>query len=217
MTLWHRSPREVYRVYGEEEYLAGEDMRVELSSSWSVDDELTQANLDGDGREPERLATHQGEGGPAVANPHTPARRSVRLASLGLLVGTAIGVFGLLGSRDRSARPPALRSVDPGEHQVHTTSQVSPSAGASLESRSANRMSAQAAAHAASAPTMGLPDSERPPARPRSRIWSPAVGSTGPAPCVISMQSWPCRSAGIEPRTFGTVTAPVDVEFSFER
>jgi hypothetical protein len=33
MTLWHRAPREVYRVYGQDEYLAEDDLQVEAPSA----------------------------------------------------------------------------------------------------------------------------------------------------------------------------------------
>jgi hypothetical protein len=66
MTLWNRSPRAVYQVYGEEEYLDGDDVRA------------TQEQSSQPVSEPER------------------GSRTAPLIGLGLLIGVCLAVLGLL-------------------------------------------------------------------------------------------------------------------------
>jgi hypothetical protein len=66
MTLWQRAPREVYRVYGEDEYLAEGEVHA-ATESRSV---------------------------PVSEEAHGP--RSGRLLGLGLLVGVTVGALGLV-------------------------------------------------------------------------------------------------------------------------
>jgi hypothetical protein len=99
MTLWRRAPRQVYRVYGEEEYLAT-DATPSCESS-----QPPSANLD--------------EGHHAVSSPCSYESHTGRLLGLGLLASVTVGVLGLVGlnashrhdSPHRHDNPPRLRAM----------------------------------------------------------------------------------------------------------
>jgi hypothetical protein len=110
MTLWRRAPREVYRVYGEDEYLAEDEPIVgELAGT---------AGGDGDGR-------HF-----TIGRSRSPGSRSGRLIGLGLVVGVTLGVAGLvvrnvsddtssvprLGAPQSTPRTPVAHSASIGMH-----------------------------------------------------------------------------------------------------
>jgi hypothetical protein len=73
---WSRTPREVYAVYGEDEYLAGEDAQ-------------SSQPLSGEEGTPSSLERPPLGGG-------SERSRSGRLIGLGLLVGVTVGAVGLL-------------------------------------------------------------------------------------------------------------------------
>ncbi|HEX4837473.1 MAG TPA: hypothetical protein VFV03_02975, partial [Solirubrobacteraceae bacterium] len=87
MTLWHRAPREVYRVYGEDEYLA---------------DDAPSA---GDGSHPTQAHEHEIDHHAAAAS-WSHRSRSGRLVGLGLLVGVTVSALGLVAV-NTAHRPPA--------------------------------------------------------------------------------------------------------------
>lgn len=78
MMPWQRAPREVYRVYGEDEYLAAEDRptseRPHVSASDSVEEDSRVA----------------------LASPASHGSGQGRLIGLGLLIGVTIGAVGLV-------------------------------------------------------------------------------------------------------------------------
>jgi hypothetical protein len=122
MTFWRRAPREVYRVYGEDEYLAeGEHASAE-------------AHLADDGRPGQAWSQATGA---QVRAPH-----SGRLLGLGLLVGVTVGALGLVllnaSHRPRSASPP---SASPRSVKASTGSRqaVGGSAAVASDSRQAAR------------------------------------------------------------------------------
>ena len=75
LTLWQKAPREVYRVYGEDEYLSGQDA---LAS-----EQAAQSPAGQEGPQP-----FHGEG--------SHNSRSGRLMGLGLLLGVIAGAIGLV-------------------------------------------------------------------------------------------------------------------------
>src|SRR5258708_36868221 len=96
VTFWQRTPREVYSVYGEEEYLSEND-----------------AHASGQASQP--LAE---EGSPVFAGAGSRHSRSGRLLGLGMLLGVTVGALGLVAvNASRPPAPPAngtLRGAPPG-------------------------------------------------------------------------------------------------------
>jgi hypothetical protein len=110
VTFWQRTPREVYSVYGEEEYLSENDIHASGQAS---------------------QPPAEGEGSPLFTGGGSHSR-SGRLLGLGLLLGVTVGAFGLVAVnafRPRGAptngvvrgaqasapgRPPATASARPG-------------------------------------------------------------------------------------------------------
>ncbi len=80
MTLWRRVPREVYRVYGQDEYLAGDDQAPAQPSSSATPVEYERGS------------------------------RSGRLVGLGALVGVSVGALGLVLTHASSRAPAARSS-----------------------------------------------------------------------------------------------------------
>ena len=118
MTLWHRAPREGYRVYGEDEYLADDTL--------SADEESFAPHVAGEsfaphvaeeswaqptGEESHRTPTHEHATYhySAVAPP-SHRSRSGRLVGLGLLAGVTLGAFGLV-ALNATHRSPAAPSA----------------------------------------------------------------------------------------------------------
>jgi hypothetical protein len=96
MTLWRRAPREVYRVYGEEEYLAGGEANVR---------DERRLEMDAASDEETRRFSH-GEKAPSLS----PSR----LIGLGLLVCVALVAFVLVLSNATHRQSAAQTGVTPG-------------------------------------------------------------------------------------------------------
>jgi hypothetical protein len=75
VTLWQRAPREVYRVYGEDEYLSADDAHATQGESQPRAGE---------------------EGSPSLLGGDLRYSRSGRLLGLGLLVVVTVGAVGLV-------------------------------------------------------------------------------------------------------------------------
>jgi hypothetical protein len=78
VTLWRRAPREVYRVYREEEYLADEDQST------------------GEAPHPTPVQAYEQDSHSTSALSQSPGSRAGRLFGFGLLTGVTIGVAGLV-------------------------------------------------------------------------------------------------------------------------
>jgi hypothetical protein len=97
MSPWRRAPRQVYRVYGEDEYLAEEHV--------AADAEFLR------GAEDSRSYEKRSELGTAA--PPT-ASRTPRLVGIGLLLGATVGAAGLVFSHlSHEASPPRVGSSGP--------------------------------------------------------------------------------------------------------
>lgn len=139
MTFWRRAPREVYRVYGEDEYLAGENDAIEDS------DPTSETNRHQDRR--------------AIVSPRSHGSHTARLVGIGLLIGVTVGALGIviLNISSRASRPSSIAASRGVRTEVaHSlTSHGSasfrpqvgsrPSAAASVGSERATRRSAGAA------------------------------------------------------------------------
>jgi hypothetical protein len=110
VTLWQRTPREIYSVYGEDEYLSEDDARASEQA-------------------PKPLAGAESSPPPAREGSHHS--RSGRLLGLGLLIGVTVGALGLVavnasrphvspangvvrGPASALTRPPATVYAKPG-------------------------------------------------------------------------------------------------------
>ncbi|MGA9875705.1 MAG: hypothetical protein WBQ21_07845 [Solirubrobacteraceae bacterium] len=76
--LWRRAPRAVYRVYGEDEYLDGNEVGLEQSTN------------------PISGGEHAAEDRHTAAHPRRLGLRSGRLVGIGLFVGVAVCALGLV-------------------------------------------------------------------------------------------------------------------------
>jgi hypothetical protein len=93
MTFWHRAPREVYRVYGEDEYLAEEHDGVELPPGGERDGQMDR---------------------PVTVSSGPSGSHAARLLGLGLLAGVTLGAVGLVVSNL------SHRALAPPRHVVHS-------------------------------------------------------------------------------------------------
>lgn len=227
MTLWHRAPREVYRVYGEDEYLAENDVHAnEESSRADEGSQLSSATndpsrvLDGAASEDVRtVPAYRDEGHPTVVSSRSPGSRSGRLVGLGLLIGVTVGAFALV-VLNASHRPP----IAPGSGVAQSAR-----AGAASHTSAANHASdashtsagvptnPEPAIHMATVPLSHARVSVRPSVRllahPRSRTDSP----TESAPNASSIEPWQSRPSTPELPESDAAATPIDGEFDFER
>jgi len=97
MSLWRRAPRQVYRVFGEEEYLTEEHVAADSEFLREAEDSRSYEN----GSEIRATAYH--------ARSRTP-----RLVGVGLLLGVTVGVAGLVISQlSHESSPPRASSSGP--------------------------------------------------------------------------------------------------------
>lgn len=115
MTLWRRAPREVYRVYGEDEYLdedASSSGAEESSTPLVAEESWTPPVAEESWTHPSGERSHQaavhGHVGDRYAMVESPEDRSRagRLVGLGLLVGVIVSAAALV-ALNAAHRPPA--------------------------------------------------------------------------------------------------------------
>ena len=115
MTLWRRAPREVYRVYGEDEYLAEDSSSSGAEESWTplvAEESWTPPVAEQSWTHPSGERSHQAavheHVGDRYAVVESPADRSRagRLVGLGLLVGVIVSAAALV-ALNAAHRPPA--------------------------------------------------------------------------------------------------------------
>lgn len=145
MSLWRRAPRQVYRVYGEDEYLAEE--RV------AADAEFPR------GAEDSHSYEERSELGAATP---TTASRTPRLVGVGLLLGATVGAAGLVYSHlSHEASPPRVSSSGPsvlrrasgansGSVSQHTFAAASAGSESATRSKGASTSRASASGHTVS-------------------------------------------------------------------
>jgi hypothetical protein len=217
MSLWHRAPREVYRVYGEDQYLDEESASQEDA-----------ATVEPDSRAGVSWAAFAAEVPPD--SPRTTDGSSVRpggshagrLIGVGLLVGVGLATLALvfLSVSHRHGAAPELVGQGPRVEAEQRVDRVAGASRARVIAHSVNRRPVQAPRFSAppamtsirtSGPTLqhrvpadGGPD----PARRLERAWSATLRSPGNgAPAPVAVEA-PTRTA-IEP--------PAQDEFGFER
>src|ERR1022692_4452109 len=225
MSLWHRAPREVYRVYGEEEYLSGEDgpavPEESVASSWpdtssprtadvEFPDHSVYAEPVGPVGPSADAAGYQSPPGLAAARHATSSTthvsRSGRIVGLGLLVGVVVITLGLIvftvvhGS---AVKPHAAIRAGTGAVINSGTSTLEGVASADRAS-GPNRASSAAPAKHRAAPPRSVKSGTH------VRAHAPRIqrqASSG-LPVEFSAPSWPPGAA---------VAQSTDDEFGFER
>ncbi|MFZ1154971.1 MAG: hypothetical protein WAN93_08715 [Solirubrobacteraceae bacterium] len=196
MTLWHRAPREVYRVYGEDEYLAEGEIHAEgyahaegevhAYSTAHVEEETRRSSLRG----------------------RAQGRRSQRLVGLGLLVGVAVGALGLVALN--ASHRPAVGSQPGFAHSADAPAARRPSTGALADPSPAVRMPTEAGSSRRKLAPQSAPAHQ--PFRPRLRAGSP-INSAPSAALAETRELWPSASELSESDT----ASATDEEFNFER
>jgi hypothetical protein len=106
MSLWERAPREVYRVYGEDQYVDGETASPEDQATVEFDPSA-EASGSAFGADGSSLPHSHGSASTRASGPHAG-----RLLGIGLLVGVSLATLALVVSnvlqRNRATpRPPA--------------------------------------------------------------------------------------------------------------
>lgn len=202
MSLWRRAPRQVYRVYGEDEYLAEEHV--------AADAEFLRAE---DSHSYEKRSELGGAAPPT-------ASRTPRLVGIGLLLGVTVGAAGLVLSHlSHEASTPRVSSSGPSvPHRASGANSGSvlqhTSGVASADSESATRSKTSRASVSRYRASGSVA---------RSRM-SGSVAAAGDS--YWSRQSTPARTAGPLWRSTKTASMPSDAlvyfaasggEFEFER
>jgi hypothetical protein len=191
MTLWHRAPREVYRVYGQDEYLAEDDVQVGVGEASSA----------------------------PPAGEEARGSRSGRLVGLGVLVGVTVGALGLVVLNVWHQRSAVPRSVVAQSARARAAGHPSAASHASTASHASVRVpvGAEPATHTSTRPASHVSASVRPPARPLVR--SPSRGGT-PTRLVsnaVSVGPWRGRLSTSELPASDAGAPTIDGEFDFER
>jgi hypothetical protein len=234
MTLWHRAPREVYRVYGQDEYLAEDDVHA-ADESWPppVGEEPRQSSAHDDpasvlgGIDPDDVGTtaaYRDEGlHHTVASSRSHGSRSGRLVGLGVLVGVTVGAFGLVALNATHRSPAAPRVVV--AQTIHAGAAAHASVDVSISHRSVvgisngpvarMRAPARARTRAPDHPSAGSAHSSAGSAGGNTTVAPTSAGSVSKAASAESAQPPPPTTS--EPTRSGAPAPPIDGEFEFER
>ena len=235
MTLWHRAPREVYRVYGQDEYLADDALSADDESFAPHAAEESWAPPTG--KESHRTPTHAHAAyqHSAVAPP-SHSSRSGRLVGLGVLMGVTVGALGLVVLNVSHRLPAAPRVV--AAQTTHAGAAAHASVDAPISHRSVVRMSngpasrmrapararTRAPRHSSAGSALAGSASTGSPSTGSPSTWSAggdttvaptSAGSASKAASVESAQ--PPRPTTSEPTRPGAQAPPIDGEFEFER
>lgn len=228
MTLWHRAPREVYRVYGQDEYLgegevrAGEEPWLSIHgqplSSPALEDRPSQVE-DADRENRAAASADRGES-PLRGVPVHSSRSSGsgRLIGLGLLAGVTAGALGLVVSSmsHRSPSPPSGTEPSTRGHTVSRRSAAHPSG-----YWTAARMREGQTASASLSRTQALANAHPDP-HPRRHEYAPlprlrrASGSSEYTSSVAG-EPWPSQISVAGLNESSEAARSRDGEFDFER
>jgi hypothetical protein len=239
MTLWHRAPREVYRVYGEDEYLADEALSADEESfaPHVAEESCAPPTVEEFHRTPtHNHATYHYS---AVASP-SHRSRSGRLVGLGLLAGVTVGALGLV-ALNAAHRSPAAPPADAAQ-TAHAVAAAHTSTGAPVADGSVvhmpNSHDLRAPAHARTPRTRAVthfstehPSTGHPSTGHAStghpstwRVGEPALPggpaesvSKGTSAAASTESAQPWQSTTSEPMGSGAQAPPIGGEFEFER
>lgn len=176
MSLWRRAPRQVYRVYGEDEYLAEEHVAADTEFLGEAEDPRSYES----GSEIRTAA-------------HPTGSRTSRLVGVGLLLGVTVGAAGLVLSHlSHETSPPRVSLPGPSVlHHMsgassrsvsqHTFGKRAADAEANLPNRTwARRASAPPYAMSGSTASRRIPKSVTPADRSRLSEQSPPARMSEP-------------------------------------
>ncbi|HXC24229.1 MAG TPA: hypothetical protein VNU28_06565 [Solirubrobacteraceae bacterium] len=202
MSLWHRAPREVYRVYGEDRYLDAETAQLE---------EAATVERDEGGEGSWSAPAHPGDRG--VSSVRSRESHAGRLVGLGLLVGVILATLALVllnaSRRHRAVIEPAARGVGVAEQRGYPVDSASGvdrvpaivDGGGKRPKRAPRLLGLHGVAPVRSAP--------------RPRHGAPFAGSSDPT--VRFEQAWALRSPSDRMPAPAAVEPPAEDEFGFER
>jgi len=200
MTLWRRAPREVYRVYGEEEYLGGD--------APSAVEESHQAPVQ------EHAKDHYA----VVGHPAYRAQAG-RLVGLGLLVGVVVSAAALVvlnvAHRPPTAPPATVARV------AHAHGAARASSGAAIDGGSPVSVSKnptpRVRARTRTRARVGAHSSTGHPSGGRSSTRQAHRSAESVSEAASAEWSAPPRSTTSDPAPSGAEAPPIGGEFEFER
>jgi hypothetical protein len=243
MTLWHRAPREVYRVYGEDEYLADDALSAEeqpfaprVAEEESFTPQVAEESwAPPTGEESHRAPTHEHATYhySAVAPP-SHRSRSGRLVGLGLLAGVTLGAFGLVAlnaaHRSPDASPAAGAQTARPDAAAHASTGAPADRGSVVHMPNSHALRVHAHArndtHFSTAhPATGHPSTRHPstgssgesalPGGSVESVSKEASGTSGTS-AATAQSAQPWQSTTSEPMS-GAQAPPIGGEFDFER
>ena len=234
MSLWRRAPREVYRVYGEDQYLEGE---MAAGDETAAREDSMAAEPDSRGVASWAAPVSPGTAGSSSARPS--GSHAGRLVGLGLLVGVGLATLALVFLNMSHRHGAAPGPVGQGA-RIETGQRVAPAARAGRASATARSKS-----RLVSTPRFSASSAMAPERQPRSRLdddSDPApraqrVSSLAPRPsgnaasasvairshASVALESpvpdtgEPHALGGVEPSTRVSAEPYVQDEFGFER
>jgi hypothetical protein len=206
MSLWHRAPREVYRVYGEDQYLEGEiasredattvDLGTSVDASWAA--------LDSDA--PPLPPRAEGSSSAVPSGPHAG-----RMVGIGLLIGVGLATVVLVFLNASHRHKVAPESIGQGAG-VEAEQRVDRAAGVGQASAIAHGQSARQAP----APRFSISPRVAPRGISERRLMreTPPAQASDPAPGLEQARATVARRPGNEAPA---VRPPTQDEFSFEQ
>lgn len=195
MSLWRRAPRQVYRVYGEDEYLAEEHVAGDAEFLRGAEDSRAYEQ-----------GSELGDAAPPAAS------RTPRLVGIGLLLGVTVGAAGLVFSHlSHEASPPQVGSsgtsvlrhtsrASTGSVSQHTFGVASADSESATRSKGTSTSRASASGHTASGSVA------------RRRVSGLVAAARDP---YRSRQSTPARTTGPLWRSSKTALVPSEALISF--
>lgn len=195
MSLWRRAPRQVYRVYGEDEYLAEEHVAADAEFLRGAEDSRSYEN-----------------GSEIRAAAHPTGSRTPRLVGVGVLLGVTVGAAGLVLSHlSHDASPPRVSSSGPsvlhrasgassGSVSQHTLGVASADSESAIRSNGASTSHASASGYRASGSVA------------RRRMSGSVAAARDP---YWSRQTTPARTAGPLWRFTKAASVPSEALISF--
>ena len=204
MSLWRRAPRQVYCVYGQDEYLS------EAASAGDTELQQHEAERDFADRAPEV----------GVAAPGARSR-GPRLIGVGLLLGAAIGAGGLVVSHlhSQSSPPRAGASASSAAHPIPPASSGAPARRA--PGASGARHKSQVRPSERSASPAGTPESSLPGVAAGPRGGSSATRSAQARQTVVARGARATVDVRVDASTESpsptAAPATAGEEFEFER
>jgi hypothetical protein len=212
MSIWHRTPREVYRVYGEDQYLEA-DIAAREEAATSEPDSAAEASssafaTDAASPSPRTAASRSAlPSGPHAGGLLDTRPHAGRLVGVGLLMGVSLATLALVFLNASHPRGAATEPFAQGA-RVEVGQRAARASGARSAPRiaqSESRMPAHAPRFSASGAMTSVPASG---SRLQQRV---PTGSPDPAPRIQRVSSAALRPSGNAPPASVAVQPPAPV------